>query len=152
MQRTPLKLPVLALAACGVFAAACTPVHVPAPTVSDLMEDRVALDGALMKCNDRASIAGNEALCSNARIAVERLARKNEAAEVAMRAEAFERSREQLRQTIDKQRAQQEAAKPKVDAYNLPLIPVEPAQAAVAPAPAEPAVDTAPAVIGKTQQ
>jgi len=154
MQRTPTKLRVLSLAAGALIASACAPVRVPAPTVSDLMEDRVALDGALMKCNDRASIAGNEALCSNARIAVERLAKKTEAAEIAAREAAFQRSREQLRQSIDKQREQQEAAKPKVDAYNLPLVPVEPAPASPGPAASavESTADTAPAIVGQTRR
>jgi hypothetical protein len=150
MQRIPLKLGSFGIAAGIILGGGCTPVHVPSPTVSDLMEDRVALDGALMKCNDRSTIAGNEALCSNARIAVERLAKKNEAAEIAMRAEAFERSREQLRQTIDKQRAQQDAAKPKFDAYNLPLVPVEPAQPPP-PAARDAAAESPPAVIGQAR-
>ena len=141
----------LAVAAGALAASACEPVRVPAPTISDLMEDRVALDGALMKCNDRSAIAGNEALCSNARIAVERLAKRNEAAEIAKRAEAFERSREQLRQSMEKQRELQESAKPKVDAYNLPLVPVEPAPAASAALPAETGAEPPPPVVGQAR-
>ena len=39
--------------------------------------------------------------------------------------EEFEHSREKLRMAQERQRQEQEA-KPKVDAYNLPLVPVEP--------------------------
>jgi hypothetical protein len=153
MQISRRHLKLSAIAAGALAASACEPVRVPAPTVSDLMEDRVALDGALMKCNDRATIAGNEALCSNARIAVDRLAKQNEAAEIAKREEAFERSREQLRQTMEKQRAQQESAKPKIDAYNLPLVPVEPAPppAASAAQPADQRADLPPPVVGQAR-
>lgn len=137
MPQIPVRICIWTLIGSAALTAACTPVHVPAPTVSDLMDDRVALDGALMKCNEKPS--GNEALCANARIAVERLARKNEAAEIAQREQDFERNREQLRVTMEKQRAQQEASKPKMDAYSLPLVPVEPANPPPAAAPAAPA-------------
>jgi hypothetical protein len=95
-------------------------------TVSDLMEDRVTLDGVLLKCNQNPDKARTDSDCLNARIAVERLASQSEHAEEAKRQEAFERSREQLRLAQEKQRQEQEA-KTKVDAYNLPLVPVEPA-------------------------
>jgi hypothetical protein len=95
-------------------------------TVSDLMEDRVALDGVLMKCNQNPAKARTDSDCLNARIAIERLASKDEPAAEAKRAEEFERSREQLRVAQEKQRREQEAKNPKVDAYHLPVVPVEP--------------------------
>lgn len=94
------------------------------------------LDGVLMKCNQAPSKARTDSDCINARIAIERLASKNEPAEEAKRAEDFERSREQLRQAQEKQRLVEEAKKPKMDAYHLPLVPVEPPPAA----PSKPAV------------
>jgi hypothetical protein len=94
-------------------------------SVADLMEDRVTLDGVLMKCNQNAAKARTDSDCLNARIAIERLARQRDPAEEAKRTEEFERSREKLRQTQDKQRQEQEA-QTKVDAYHLPLVPVEP--------------------------
>jgi hypothetical protein len=94
-------------------------------TVSEFMEDRVALDGVILKCNQDPALARSDADCLNARIAVERLASQNEAAREAKREEEFERTREQLRMLQDKQRQEQEA-KTKVDAYHLPLVPVEP--------------------------
>ncbi len=100
-------------------------------TVTDLMEDRVTLDGVLMKCNQNLSKARTDSDCLNARIAIERLASQTDPAVEAKRAEDFERSREQLRLAQDKRRQEQEA-KTKVDAYHLPLVPVEPAPA---PAP-----------------
>jgi hypothetical protein len=105
--------------------AACSPRHIPAMTISDLMEDRVALDGVLMKCNQNTFKARTDTDCLNARIAIERLASRNEAAEEAKRMEEFEHNREQLRVSQDKQRQEQEAKNPKVDAYHLPLVPVE---------------------------
>jgi hypothetical protein len=95
-------------------------------SVGDLMEDRVTLDGVLMKCNQNPAKARTDADCLNARIAIERLASQSDPAEEAKRAEEFERSREKLRQAQDKQRQEQEA-QGKVDAYHLPLVPVEPA-------------------------
>jgi hypothetical protein len=94
-------------------------------TVADFMEDRVKLDGVIMKCNQDPGRAHSDSDCLNARIAIERLASQNEASREAKRAEDFERSREQLRAMQDKQRQEQEA-KTKVDAYHLPMIPVEP--------------------------
>ncbi len=112
---------------CGSIlgAAACGPHKIPPMTVSEFMEDRVALDGVILKCNQDPALARSDADCLNARIAVERLASQNEAAREAKREEEFERTREQLRMLQDKQRQEQEA-KTKVDAYHLPLVPVEP--------------------------
>ncbi len=45
------------LCAVIVAAAACSPRRVPPMTVTDLMEDRVTLDGVLMKCNQNLSKA-----------------------------------------------------------------------------------------------
>jgi hypothetical protein len=93
-------------------------------TVTDLMEDRVTLDGVLMKCNEHPAKTRNDSDCVNARIAIERLAKDVDPAVEAKRNAEFERSREQLRLVQDKVRREQEA-KTKVDAYNLPLVPVE---------------------------
>jgi len=93
-------------------------------SVTDLMEDRVTLDGVLMKCNRNPSKARNDSDCLNARIAIERLAGRNRPAEEAKRAEEFEHSREKLRLAQEKQRQEQES-KTTVDVYHLPLVPVE---------------------------
>jgi hypothetical protein len=106
-------------------ATACTPVHVPPPTLSDLLEDRVLLDGIILKCNHDPQMSQ----CSTARLAIAQLAAEREAAETAARQAKFERSREQLRQEQEKQRVAQESAH-HVDAYSLPLVPTEPAQPA----------------------
>jgi hypothetical protein len=107
--------------------AACSPRHHQAQpmSVSDLMEDRVTLDGVLMKCN-RNVASHTDPDCLNARIAIERLDAQNEdkPAREAKRQEDFERSREQLRALQDKQRQEQQA-KTKVDVYHLPVMPVE---------------------------
>lgn len=109
---------VLVMAACG--SRQSTPV-----SVTELMEDRVTLDGVLMKCNQHQSEARTDSDCLNARIAIDRLARQNESIEDAKRMQEFERSRERLRMSQDKQRQEQEA-KSKVDGYSLPVVPVEP--------------------------
>lgn len=114
-----------AVAAVALATAACSPRRIPAMTVSDMMEDRVALDGVLLKCNREPEKARNNNDCLNARIAIERLAARVDPAVEAKRVEDFERSREQLRITEDKKRQEQES-KAKVDAYHLPVIPVEP--------------------------
>ena len=94
-------------------------------TVSDLMEDRVTLDGVLMKCTQNPAKARTDTECLNARIAIERLAKDVDPSVEAKRVEDFERTREQLRLAQEKLRREQEA-KSKVDAYSLPVVPVEP--------------------------
>src|SRR3974390_2753168 len=113
------------LAAVVVAAAACSPRRIPPMTVTDLMEDRVALDGVPRKGKSEPAKARTDSDCMNARIAIERLASRVDPAEEAKRAADFERSREKLRLSEDKKREEQES-KAKVDAYHLPLIP-EPA-------------------------
>jgi hypothetical protein len=111
---------------------ACNRHHESPMSVSDLMDDRVSLDGVLMKCNRNPAKAHTDSDCVNARIAIERLESQNEPAHTAKAQEDFERSREQLRSQQDKQRQEQEA-KTKVDVYHLPLVPVDPT-----PAPKDP--------------
>ena len=113
--------------------AACSPRRIPPMSVTDLMENRVTLDGVLMKCNQDPYRARTDSDCLNARIAIERLASRSEPAQEAKRTEEFEQSREKRRLTQEKQRQEQEA-KTKVDAYHLPLVPVEPT-APPAPSP-----------------
>jgi hypothetical protein len=128
--------------ACGLLSAAalsatgCAPKRVPPMTVVDLMEDRVTLDGVLRKCNENPAKARTDSDCLNARIAIERLAQDVDPADEAKRNAEFERSREKLRLAQEKARQEQEE-KTKVDPYNLPLVPVDPA-AAAAPTAAPP--------------
>jgi hypothetical protein len=124
--------PLLVLACCGglLLAAGCAPKQEAAKPVGDLMDDRVALDGLLMKCNQPPGDAADVS-CGNAHIASERLARQAEAAQEAKRAQEFERNREKLREA-DEQRRQTEEAR-KVDAYHLPVVPVEPPPASGEP-------------------
>jgi len=59
--------------ACGclgaviVGLAACSPRRIPPTSVTDLMENRVMLDGVLMKCNQNPSKARTDSDCMNAR-------------------------------------------------------------------------------------
>jgi outer membrane murein-binding lipoprotein Lpp len=112
------------LVAAILGSAACAPKRIPPTTVQDLMEDRVTLDGVLLKCNEHPEKVRNEIDCLNARVAIERLAKDVDPAEEARRAAEFERSREKRRLAQEKVRHDQEV-KTKVDAYNLPLVPVE---------------------------
>jgi hypothetical protein len=125
-----------------IAAAACSPRKIPPMTVADFMDDRVKLDGVLMKCNQDPAHARSDADCMNARIAVERLASETEASRQAKSAEDFERNREQLRLMQDKQRQEQQS-KDKVDAYHLPLVPIEPS-----PPPKDPQSP----IVGQTSQ
>ena len=137
------------LCAVVVAAAACSPRPVPPMTVSDLMQDRVTLDGVLMKCNQNQTQSRTDSNCVNARVAIERLDSQNAPAEEAKRNAEFERSREQLRMSQDKQRQEQEA-KTQVDAYHLPLVPVDPAAAPPPPAPATAPGGANPPIVGRT--
>ena len=124
------------LCTCGVFAvlAACTPKK-PAPlTISDLMHDRVMLDGVLMKCNEDPAKSSGDVNCLYARTAVERLAQQTNAAEAQKRQEEFERNRDKLRQAEDREREAEEA-KHKVDPYSMPVVPVDGAPASAAAPP-----------------
>lgn len=88
------------------------------------MQDRVALDGIMLKCNDptRRDRPGSD--CEIARVAGERLAAEKEAAEIAKRQQDFERNRDKLRQS-DEQRKAAQAEQKKVDPYTMPVVPVE---------------------------
>jgi hypothetical protein len=129
------------LTAIVLWMAACSPRRIPPLSVSDLMEDRVVLDGVLMKCNQNPTKARTDTECLNARIAIDRLASRSEPAEEAKRAEEFEKNREQLRLTQEKQRQEEAAKIKKVDVYHMPVIPVDPA-----PPPKDPQSP----IVGKT--
>jgi hypothetical protein len=120
---------------CGVAiltTVACSPRKIPPASVADLMDDKVKLDGLILKCNADTGASRNDIECLNARVAVERLARQRDPSDEAKRSEDFERRREELRAAQEKQRQEKEA-KTKVDAYHLPVIPVE-----STPAPKDP--------------
>jgi hypothetical protein len=145
-MRHPIKHILAAGGLCAAILAVlgCAPRRIPPVTVEELMEDRVTLDGILLKCDQDPTKVRNPSDCENARIANERLATQRVDPEVEKRRQAdFEKAREQLRLTQDKLRQEQEA-KNKVDAYSLPVVPVDPTAAAkgaapaAAPAPADP--------------
>jgi hypothetical protein len=102
------------------------------------MEDRVTLDGVLLKCDQDPTKVRNPSDCENARIANERLATQRVDPEVERRRQIeFEKAREQLRLAQERLRQEQEA-KTKVDAYTLPVVPVDPAASDKAATPAAP--------------
>ena len=127
MLRTTKQFLAVCVSLIGMLASAgCEPKRLPPMTVADLMEDRVTLDGVLMKCNQSPEKARNDADCLTARIAIERLAQDVDPSESAKRNAEFEKSREQLRQAQEQERAAEES-KAQVDPYNLPVVPVDPA-------------------------
>lgn len=106
--------------------AGCAPRRIPPPTVEDLLQDRVTLDGIMIKCGEDPAKLRDTQDCENARVAVERLASQNVDPTVEKRRqEEFERAREQLRLAHEKQRQEQEA-RAQVDVYSLPVMPVNP--------------------------
>ncbi len=134
MLRTTIQFLAVGVSLIGMLAAAgCEPKRLPPMTVADLMEDRVTLDGVLMKCNQNPETARNDADCLTARIAIERLAKDVDPSESAKRNAEFEKSREQLRQAQERERAALES-KAQVDPYNLPVVPVDPAPPSGRPA------------------
>jgi hypothetical protein len=126
-----MTISIRTIIACGCLGAiilavaSCSPRHTPPMSVTELMEDRVTLDGVLMKCNENQPKAHIESDCQTARIAIARLDSQNEPAIEAKRAAEFEHTRQRLRLAQEKQRQEREA-KTKVDVYTLPLVPVEP--------------------------
>ncbi len=94
-------------------------------SVADLLQDRVTLDGVVMKCSGDLKLASTDPNCATARIAIDRLAEERDAAEAAKREAEFERRRQALRLAQEQARLEQEAAA-KVDAYALPIVPVDP--------------------------
>jgi hypothetical protein len=144
MQNALHKAGILGLVGAAAFGlAACNPPPVHHLSVEDLLDDRVMLDGVLLKCDQESGKSHDDIDCYNARIAVERLAAQQEPAEEAKRREEFERTREKLRLAEEKQRDQ--AAKPKLDGYTLPVVPVDP------PPPAASTGDQKPVVMGQTR-
>jgi hypothetical protein len=128
------------LCAAVLASTACAPHKPPPPTVEDLMEDRVTLDGILLKCDQHAGTAmlHDSPDCANARIAIERLAAQNvDPAVEKKRQEDFEHAREQLRLSQERVRQEQEAKK-KVDPYTMPVLPVDPVKAPAQPGSASP--------------
>jgi hypothetical protein len=114
------------LCAAVLTGSACSPRRIPPATVEDLMEDRVTLDGLLIKCDQDPKSVRYPSDCENARIASERLASQQVDPDVEKRRqEDFEKAREQLRLAQEKKRQEQEE-KTKVDAYTLPVVPVDP--------------------------
>lgn len=103
----------------------CKPPRPPEPSVNELLDDRVTLDGIVIKCNNDRQFARSSGACASARIAVERIAAQKERAEAAKRQAEFELHRDRLRESQDRLRQQQELYS-HIDAYHLPLVPVDP--------------------------
>ena len=124
--------------ACAFALAACGPRPVARLSVADLLQDRVTLDGVVMKCSGDLKLASKDPECATARIAIDRLAEEHDAAVAVQREAEFERSRAALRIAQEQARLQKEAAE-KVDAYSLPIVPINPPPAPIQAAESVPA-------------
>ena len=106
--------------ACGVYAAPDSSM-----SVNDLMEDRVTLDGVLMKCNQNPSKCAHRFGLSQRPHRHRAAGSKNVDPAVEVKHnEEFERAASNC-EFQEKLRQEQEA-KSKVDAYSLPVVPVDP--------------------------
>ena len=125
-MKTSTQIPVTrVLGALALVAGAACSQHQPnPPTVQDLLDDRVQLDGVLLKCNERQG-STNHTDCVNARIAATKISTLHDEQKAAQRSQDFERRRDQLRQQQERERQHQDA-QTKVDAYHLPVVPVDP--------------------------
>ncbi len=128
----PLAVTFAAFAA-GALLGACSPRRIPPLTTSELLEDRVMLDGVLMKCDAHPAESRDDVECQNARAAIAQLVKDPDPAVVAKRTAEFERARAERRRELDRIRAEQEA-KAKVDPYTMPVVPPEGAASTAASA------------------
>jgi len=95
--------------------------ELPPRSTLDLMQDREALDSVLTRCNSLGSAAKQDAECSKAREAVERLAKEEQKADAPVVQQEFERAREERRARDERERRTREAAQ-RVDPYSMPLV------------------------------
>jgi hypothetical protein len=101
--------------------AGCGGPEPPARTVNELAEDPAVLQGLLARCQANKRAAATDPECTNARVAMERLGREEDAKRNAGRAAEFERQRTLRR---DRDEAAQKAAaeaRPAFDPYTAPV-------------------------------
>lgn len=123
---------VASLIAAYAMTGACSHERPPqALSTVALVNDPVALDRALARCNRSSTGSTGDAECRNVRAAIARLAEerrgrsrndKREAQEAQIK---FEQEREFLRQRDEQQREQRERDKTAIDPYSMPFVPPE---------------------------
>jgi hypothetical protein len=116
----------IAMAAIVVGSSACERAPSTGISVQDLLDDRVTLDGVLMKCNHYPRDASIGQDCHNARIAIERLATARDETEAAKKQAEFEHHRDRVRAEQEQSKRRRDESQ-KVDPYKLPLVPADPA-------------------------
>lgn len=133
-----MRMKVLAVTTTAVLVIAsggCGSSAPPPRGVADLLAEPAILQAVMARCAEsRPSVRDADRECLNARIAVERQAREQEAAEAAARHAEFERKREVLRAQEERQKAAAQAAQRR-DGYSLPVVPPD---GVPVPAPAAP--------------
>lgn len=115
--------PCVALALALLALGACAQKEVPVRSTVELMDDPMALQSVLSRCNQTDAVTDRE--CVNAREAVARLEadeeRKSSAQKEAAAQADFERARDARRRRDELQRQRQEAQQ-SVDPYTMPLV------------------------------
>jgi hypothetical protein len=120
----------VAIFALVIAVAACSGPPARERTVAEFMEDSAVLQGELAHCAEDKRAAAKDPECTNARIALERLAVQEEARRASEHEAEFEKSRELLRQQREAERRAAEARKKtkSFDPYSSP-VSIEPAPA-----------------------
>ena len=111
--------------------AGCGAPQPPPRTVPELAADPILLQGIIARCATNPGTAAQQVECANARLAVERVAREEEANRSGQRDTAFEHLREQRRLQEEQSRRAAERAQPGFDPYSSPVTsdkPPEPAK------------------------
>ena len=101
--------------------AGCSAPKPPPHSVAELTDDPALLQGIVVRCAADKHAAASDVECTNARLAVERIASVEESKRVGERGAEFERQREQRRLQEDQDRRAADRARPGFDPYTSPV-------------------------------
>ena len=114
----------LAMRAVALVAVALAGCGAPKPlphTVNELVDDRVLLQGIIVRCAADKRAADADVECTNARLAVERIGAEEDSRHSAERGAAFDQQREQHRVQEEQRRRAAEHAQATFDPYSSPV-------------------------------
>jgi hypothetical protein len=114
----------------AVAVAGCDSPEPRARTVNDFADDPAMLQGAIARCDADKRAAAKDVECTNARLAMERLGKAEDAKHGDARDAEFERLRAQRRAREEAEKRAAAAANPPFDPYTAPV--------AAEPAPSQP--------------